>query len=110
MSFLLDPPLLFASGAVTEIVAAGEERLVRASRRVAVAGFVGVSLALYGNVRAVSDRWPMFGARSGREFMLTSGLARIDEHRLTRVQHVASLSMFALYPLWFELGRAIAKR
>lgn len=110
MSFLLDPPLLVACGAATEAVAAGDERLARRLRTLTVAGFVGVSLALYANVRAVSEPWPTLGARSGREFMLTSGLARIDERRITPAQHAAALSLFALYPLWFELGRAIAGR
>jgi hypothetical protein len=110
MSFLLDPPLLVACGAATEALAGEDRRLVRGARAATVAGFVGVSLALYANVRAVSDRWPTLGARSGREFMLTSGLARIDERRIGPAQHAAALSLFSFYPLWFELGRAIARR
>ena len=75
-----------------------------------MAGFVGVSLALYANVPAVVRAWPTLGARSGREFMLTSGLAPVDERRIGAAQHIGALSLFALYPLWFELGRAIARR
>lgn len=109
MSFLLDPPLLVASGAVTEAVLGGDERRVKAARTVSVSSFVGVSLALYANVPAVVDRWPLFGARSGREFMLTSGLAEIEDADIGPLRHAAALSLFAVYPLWFELGRRAAQ-
>ena len=109
MSFLLDPPLLVASGAATEAVLGEDEGAVRLARASTVAAFVGVSLALYANVEPVVRAWPTLGARSGREFMLTSGLARIDERRMNARRHAAALSLFALYPLWFELGRAIAR-
>lgn len=110
MSFLLDPPLLVASGAAAEATVGDDDGAVSAARAVTVASFVGVSLALYANVSAVSDRWPLLGARSGREFMLTSGLARVDERRMGSAQHAAALSLFALYPLWFELGRGLVRR
>ena len=42
--------------------------------------------------------------------MLTSGLARIRERSMGRAQHAAALAQFALYPLWFRLGAAAARR
>ncbi len=109
MSFLLDPPLLVAAGAVTEKATGGNDRQVRLARRIAVTSFVGISAALYANAGPVVDRWPTLGAGSGREFMLTSGLAPVDESRLGVRHHIAALSLFLLYPLWFELGRAAAR-
>jgi hypothetical protein len=110
VSFLLGPPLLVGCGAVSETVAGGDDRASAALRAACVGSFVAVSLALYANVEPVVRRWPLLGARSGREFMLTSGLARVDERRITPARHAAALSLFALYPLWYELGRALARR
>ena len=109
MSFLLDPPLLIASGAAVER-AVENPRAVRRLRAVTVATFVGVSAALYANAPGLSAIWRPFGARSGREFMLASGLTRVDESGAGPARHAAALSLFALYPLWFELGRAAARR
>lgn len=108
MSFLLDPPLLVAAGAAIERGVA-DERDARAAERATVGIFVGVSLALYANVPGLGAFWKPFGARSGREFMLTSGLAPVDEARLRPWQHVAALSVFATYPLWLALGRRAAR-
>lgn len=109
MSFLMDPPLLVATGAATGAVVP-QGSATSLARAAAVGGFIGVSAALYANVPAVAERWPTLGARSGREFMLTSGLARVDERRMGTLQHAAALSLFALYPVWFELGRRLAGR
>ena len=108
MSFLIDPPLLVASGAVIEKAAGDDPRAERAAA-VTVATFVGVSLLLYANAPGLSRMWRPFGARSGREFMLTSGLAQVDERAMTPARHLAALSLFGLYPLWLRLGRALAK-
>jgi hypothetical protein len=108
VSFLLDPPLLVGAGAAAEAIAGKDA--AASLRKPTVGAFVGVSLALYANVSVVADRWPLLGAGSGREFMLTSGLAKVDERQISPLQHAAALSLFALYPLWFELGRALARR
>jgi hypothetical protein len=109
LSFLLDPPLLVASGAAVERVIE-DPRAARRLRAGTLATFVGVSVALYANAPGLGAIWRPFGARSGREFMLGSGLARVDESRIGPGRHAAALSLFALYPLWFELGRAVARR
>jgi hypothetical protein len=109
MSFLLDPPLLVASGAVAERALGDDPQAVGRVRAVSVAAFVGVSAGLYANVGPLADRWPLLGARSGREFMLTSGLAQVDESSIGPGRHVAALSLFALYPLWFRLGQALVR-
>ena len=110
VSFLLDPPLLVGCGAVAEKLAGDKPQVRAVLRNLTVGGFIGGSLALYANVSAFADRWPLLGARSGREFMLTSGLARVDEGRITVGQHAAAISLFALYPIWYEVGRSLARR
>ena len=109
MSFLLDPPLLVVSGAATERLLGAHPRARELTRAATVAAFVGVSAGLYGNVGWLERIWPTLGARSGREFMLTSGLAEVDESSLGPGRHAAALSLFALYPLWFRLGQALVR-
>jgi hypothetical protein len=109
VSFLLDPPLLVASGAATE-AALGDDSAADLVGALTVGAFVGVSAALYANWDPVVRRWPTLGARTGREFMLTSGLAEVDEASIGPRRHAAALSLFALYPLWFRLGRALVRR
>ena len=109
MSFVIDPPLLVASGAAIEL-AGGEDEARKRRLRGGVAGvFVAVSLALYANLPGLGRIWRPFGARSGREFMLTSGIARVDERRIAPARHAAALSLFALYPLWARLGAALVR-
>ena len=109
MSFLLDPPLLVASGAAAERLVGDDPRAIARARTATVAAFVGVSVGLYADVAPLVRAWPTLGARSGREFMLTSGLAEIDESSIGPARHAAALSLFALYPLWFRLGQALAR-
>ena len=109
MSFVIDPPLLIASGAAIEAAKGGDETVARRLRTVVVSLFVLVSLALYANLPGLGRIWRPFGARSGREFMLASGLARVDESRVGPRQHAAALSLFALYPLWVRLGSALVR-
>ncbi|HET7484925.1 MAG TPA: hypothetical protein VFJ64_06045 [Solirubrobacterales bacterium] len=109
MSFVIDPPLLVASGAAIEATVGEDEATARRLRGGVVALFVLVSLALYANAPGLGRLWRLFGSRSGREFMLTSGLARVDERRIARAQHAGALSLFLLYPLWIRLGGALVR-
>lgn len=108
MSFVIDP-LLVASGAAIEAAVGDDEGTARRLRGATVALFVGVSVGLYANLPGLERIWRPFGARSGREFMLTSGLARINERRIAPQRHVAALSLFLLYPLWVRLGAAMVR-
>lgn len=110
MSFLIDPPLLVASGAAVELATEGDEAKARRLRAGLVGLFVGVSLALYANAPGLGLIWRPFGARSGREYMLTSGLAQVDEESFPPARHAAALSLFALYPLWAKLGSALVRQ
>lgn len=103
MSFVIDPPLLVGSGAAIGRYV-DDSRLSRGLQLATLATFVGVSAALYANHPATDPLRRPFGARSGREFMLTSGLARVNERAMSRGQHALALSQFALYPAWLALG------
>jgi hypothetical protein len=107
VSFVIDPPLLVASGIAIEAAAGEDEDRARRFRAGVTALFIGVSLALYANAPGLDRIWRPFGARSGREFMLTSGMARVDERRMSAGRHAAAISLFALYPLWARLGSAL---
>lgn len=65
---------------------------------------------MYANAPGLRPLWVPFGARSGREFMLTSGLARVNERSMTPARHALALSISLSYPLWLALGRALARR
>jgi hypothetical protein len=109
MSLILDPPLLLASGAAIERLAA-EEPARRRCSAAALALFLGVSALLYANAPGLGPIWRPFGCRSGRDFMLGSGLLEVDQRALTPRRHAALLAQFALYPLWLHAGRALARR
>jgi hypothetical protein len=104
MSFLLDPPLLVATGAAIERGLGDRPGLARHAGRAAVGVFVGVSAALYANAPGLEPLWRPWGARSGRDFMLGSGIAH------PRERGHAVLALFALYPAWLALGRRMARR
>lgn len=109
MSYLLDPPLLVASGAAVEAASPDEQTARRG--RAAVSGlFIAVSLALYANVPGLERIWRPFGSRSGREFMLTSGLGQLRRRSLKQHHHVAALSLFLMYPIWAWLGGQLVRR
>ena len=98
--------MLVASGAAIERLGLDDDK-ARALRVGTVALYVGVSLALYANAPGLRAIWGPFGSRSGREFMLTSGLAQVDESAMRPAHHAAALSLFAAYPLWLALGRRL---
>src|SRR5947209_17611123 len=98
MSFLLDPPLLYASGA-----AYGRTQ-GRGAAAVTVAAFWSTSVALYLDRPWTRPLWRAFGSRSGRDFMVNSGLLRFDSGRAGARTHALAAFLFALYPLWFWLG------
>ena len=108
MSFVIDPPLLVGSGvAIGRYV--DDPRVARLLEVATLTTFIGVSAALYANHPATDPLRRPFGASSGREFMLTSGLARVNERRMTRGQHALALAQFALYPAWLALGHRLGR-
>lgn len=104
MSFLIDPPLLYAGGRV--YAAARDEDPTRdaAVAAASMALFWGVSVSLYLNKRWTKPIWWLCRADSGRDWMLNSGVLRLDSRRAGRLTHVISAVIFATYPYWLWRG------
>jgi hypothetical protein len=98
MSFLADPPLLYAAG----------HELARRDATPAAGGavlavFYAVSIPLYLDQRWIRWFWRLLPARSGRDWMLNSGVTRFDPGRAGPGTHVVAVLFFAVvYPgaLW----------
>ncbi len=106
MSFLIDPPWLYASGrAYARATQDNPDR----RRDVLVAGatmtvFWGVSVSLYQNRGWTKPIWWLCRAASGRDWMLNSGVLHLDHERAGAVTHAVSATIFASYPYWLWLG------
>lgn len=107
MSFLIDPPLLYSSGRTYRRLTESSPPSV--SRDMAVgalfmAVFWGVSVGLYLEQGWTRPVWRMCRAASGRDWMLNSGVLRLDWRKASARTHVISAIIFATYPLWLWLG------
>jgi len=107
VSFLLDPPLLLASGVLIE------RRLPADRRDVAEAAILGVffggSFGLYHNVPGLGVLWRPFRARNGRDFMWNSGVFGVQTEQLGWPMHAAAGTIFATYPFFIKLGRRLGR-
>lgn len=109
MSFLLDPPLLVASGATIERLPVNDR--VRDLLETAVAGsYIVGSTALYLNASVGRPLWEAFGEPSGRDFMWNSGVLDLDHEEAGTFAHVSAAAILATYPLWVRLGRRLVRR
>lgn len=109
MSFLVDPPLLVASGAVIGSTAPDEQSARRLESAV-LSVFVVTSVSLYANARWTHWLARLCRAESGRDWMLNSGVLHIDHEEAGLPTHVLSAGIFATYPLWIRLGRRLGER
>lgn len=107
MSFLVDPPSLFAAG---ELYArAAPESAQGRTAGVAGAGVVGaflvVSVGLWRDRPWTKPLWRSFGARNGPDFQVGTGLVHPKAVRRPGPrEHALAGLAFATYPLWFWLG------
>ena len=107
MSFLVDPPLLYAAG---EAYARGlpesaQGRAAGVAGALTVAGFLAASVACWLELPVAKPLVRPFGARSGREFMVAWPLVRWRGGRRAGTrEHVVAAAAFALYPLWWRMG------
>ena len=69
-----------------------------------MAVFWGVSIPLYLNQRWTRPVWRACRAESGRDWMLNSGVLKLDHQRPSTRTHAVSAAIFATYPLWLYLG------
>ena len=114
MSFLLDPPLLVASGAAIENVTDDPEVAAKLEK-VTLGVYLGVSGLLWLNAPGTRPIANILGSESGRDFMLNSGwfslgLLGFEHENSTAKTHATALGIFATYPVWLKVGRAIGKR
>ena len=108
MSFLLDPPLLFASGVLIERALPEERRDVAEAATLGV--FFGGSFGLYHNVPGLGLLWRPFRARNGRDFMWNSGVFGVDTKEADWPLHAAAGGIFATYPFYLKLGRQLGRK
>ena len=107
MSFLIDPPWLYANGRAYAALApeqAQDRRTAAAVGAATMAVFWGVSISLYLNKPWTGRIWRLCRARDGRDWMLNSGVLRIDEQAAGPVTHAVSALLFATYPYWLWRG------
>jgi hypothetical protein len=103
MSFLIDPPWLYANGRA--YAALTRERRTAALLGAATIGaFWAVSISLYANRRWTRPIWRLCRAEDGRDWMLNSGVLKLDPDRAGTPTHLISGALFATYPLWLWLG------
>jgi hypothetical protein len=106
MSFLVDPPLLVATGAAIERAPLKEG--TRRTLGVAVlAVFLGTSISLWGNARWTHWLARACGAESGRDWMINSGVLDLEHEEVGAPAHTLAAVLFATYPLWLRLGRRL---
>jgi hypothetical protein len=106
MSFLIDPPLLYGSGRAYGTATRTEpdrakDALIFAST---MAIFWGVSVSLYMDKRWTKPIWWLCRAASGRDWMLNSGVLRLDWRNADTPTHLVSGAIFASYPYWLWRG------
>lgn len=112
MSFLIDPPWLYANGQILGRLAPeeGPSPATKALGAATLGTFLGVSIPLYLNHRWTKPLWKACRAESGRDWMLNSGVFEFDHKRpSTRTNAIAAL-IFATYPLWLILGYSRGRR
>jgi hypothetical protein len=108
VSFLIDPPWLYVNGRV--IASAAPERARKPLAAATAVVFLGVSVSLYLDRPWTRPIWRLCRARSGRDWMLNSGLLRIDARRAGFRTHLVAAAIFATYPLWLWLGLRAERR
>lgn len=109
MSFLVDPPLLVASGATIETLSP-DETTARRLEAAVLGLFVLTSVSLYANARWTHWLARLCRADTGRDWMLNSGVFRFDHEEAGVPTHVVSAAIFCTYPLWIRLGRRAGAR
>ena len=110
MSFLIDPPWLYATGRVYGRLMPERTPTARAVEKATAGVFLGTSISLYLNRPWTRRIWELCGAEDGRDWMLNSGLFRIDHRRSSAPVHVIAALLFASYPLWLRLGERTARK
>ncbi len=109
MSFLYDPPLLVAAGVAIEQLPVDDE--TRGMLGTATSAcFIGGSSILWLDTPGLRWFWRPFGAASGRDFMITSGLGKRRVTKVGVAGHLLAAAALSTYPLWVAAGRRLGRR
>ena len=109
MSFLIDPPLLIASGAAIERLAP-DDRTARVATAAVAGTFLVTSIGLYADAPWTRWLWRACRARSGRDWMLNSGVTDFEYEHPGAGVHLLAAGLFSLYPWFLHLGRRLARQ
>ena len=107
MSFLVDPPALYAAGEAYARIApeSAQGRTAGLVGAGVVGTFLAVSVGLWLDAPFTRPLWRAFGARSGREFQVGTGLVDVPAVRRPGARpHAFAALGFLTYPLWYWLG------
>jgi hypothetical protein len=107
VSFLIDPPWLYANGRVAAELPEPAQKPVTVAT---VTVFLVTSISLYFNLGWTRSIWRMCRAQDGRDWMLNSGVFHFDHRSAGPRTHAASALLFATYPVWMWLGLRHGRR
>jgi hypothetical protein len=110
MSFLIDPPWLYATGRTYGRLMPERTPAARAVSGATAGVFLATSISLYRNSRWTRRIWEACRAESGRDWMLNSGVFHLDHKRAGPRVHAISALIFATYPAWLVLGERVERR
>ena len=104
MSFLIDPPWLYVTGRAYGRLMPRQTPASRALQTATAGAFLATSVSLYLDRPWTRPIWEACHADSGRDWMLNSGVLRIDHRRAGWRTHTVAALLFATYPWWLWLG------
>jgi hypothetical protein len=111
MSFLIDPPWLYATGkAYGRLLPDEQAPVARVLHTATATVFLATSVSLYLNLPWTRRIWQACRAKDGRDWMLNSGVFRFDFRNATRRTHVLAALLFLTYPWWLRWGEKRARR
>jgi hypothetical protein len=112
VSFLIDAPWLYTNGQVYARLApeSAQGDAAKALGAATIGAFWLVSVSLYLNLPWTDRIAKACRAESGRDWMLNSGVLRIDHRSAGPRTHVLAALIFLTYPLWLWLGFSRGRR
>jgi hypothetical protein len=110
VSFLIDPPWLYATGRAYGRLMPEPTPAARAVHTATAAAFLVTSISLYLDRPWTRPIWRACRAENGRDWMLNSGVFKFDYRRIGPRAHAVSALLFATYPWWLLLGERTERR
>ena len=110
MSFLIDPPWLYATGHAYGRLMPERTPAARALEKATAGVFLATSISLYLNRPWTRPIWERCRAQDGRDWMLNSGVFKFDRRGASWRVHAVSALLFATYPSWLRMGERAARR